>query len=126
MGTPEQSEERKEPQSFGTWLAQRRENNPVIAPLLFLAAVIGAVVAVFGGVVSAVDWYGDTFRWRNQEYDKLHRLRAGFTIDRFEQELGPPDLHAREASAATDERCRGRPRFRSSRPDAPGKHLRGT
>jgi len=47
-----------------------------------------------------VEWLGETFFWRHGEYERLQRLRAGFTLSRFECELGSPTFaRARRRSA---------------------------
>jgi len=63
---------------------------------LFLAAVavgttlLSAALLVSSVGVSVDDWRKRTLDWRDQEYNKLRSLHAGYTRAKFESELGQP------------------------------------
>jgi hypothetical protein len=75
---------------LGRRLAAWSEANPILALLLFVALLVTSTFGIIGGAVQTVEWVGGTFAWRHGEYEKLQRLRAGFTLSRFESELGTP------------------------------------
>jgi len=70
--------------------------------LLGAAALLSAAIVVIGAGVYVFDQYDRRIDWRDNEYDRLRRLHAGYTLDRFKAELGTPVF----ARASADERFR--------------------
>ena len=90
--------------------AGRRQLNRWSGRLTKFAAVVGAAVVVSGAglyVSRAVEheWF-----WRTGEYDKLTRLRAGFDLRYFEDQLGTPVVSrvTRQAPGYRESAFRGR------------------
>jgi hypothetical protein len=73
-------------QRFDRWI----RGNALILILALVAFLITTAIAVTGPITSAIHWYHHSHQWRQREYEKLTALRAGFTIQRFEEVLGEP------------------------------------
>jgi hypothetical protein len=92
---------------LGKRLADWSQANPFLALLLFVALLVTSAFGIIGGAVQTVEWVGETFFWRHGEYEKLQRLQAGFTLSRFESELGSPTfarVRRRSARSGREER----------------------
>src|SRR5215207_389144 len=78
----------------------RRFWSKVRPAAVFLTGVAGLIVAitvVAGAAIYVGGAVNDKWFWQDDEYEKLHSLRAGFTLDYFESVLGPP-VFSRPAS----------------------------
>lgn len=71
---------------FDQWV----RSSPPVLLLGLLVLVLGLGVTLADGVIRAKDWYHDRYKWREDEYEKLTDLRAGLTIQLFEERLGAP------------------------------------
>lgn len=88
LGEPRESSRR-------TTLAERfqraTERNAPLVILFFTALLVSSIVTIGGAVVGAIDWIQrQTTDWREKEYEVLAGLRAGYSIEKFRSELGPP------------------------------------
>jgi hypothetical protein len=68
---------------------------PLVLILALLAFLITAGITVGGGVTRAAHWYEHRYNWRDGEYEKLRALRAGYTLQTFEDRLGVPMFQRR-------------------------------
>ncbi|OQD51848.1 hypothetical protein BM536_037675 [Streptomyces phaeoluteigriseus] len=63
------------------------KRNLVLVAVFFLSNLLTAVSTL----VTAVTVLGESQKdWRAAEYRKLRELRAGYTLEKFQKELGPP------------------------------------
>ena len=84
----------KDPQPFWRWDWKTRDPygkaalgvRLLVKPLVFVAAVIGAAFVV----VDAFPRVDHKVRWRNVEYGRIDKLHAGYTLDHFQAQIGPP------------------------------------
>jgi hypothetical protein len=83
---PENAPRSTRAQRLDRWV---REASPIlfVGVILFLIATIGAAIHD-GAAVSR--WYDHRYNWRSHEYNRLVKLRAGFTLATFTAALGPP------------------------------------
>ncbi|MFF5972131.1 ETEC_3214 domain-containing protein [Streptomyces sp. NPDC012769] len=63
------------------------KRNIVLAAVFFLSNLITAVSTLVTAVAVLRETQTD---WRAVEYRKLRELRAGYTLEKFQKELGPP------------------------------------
>ncbi|MFF7082477.1 ETEC_3214 domain-containing protein [Streptomyces lavendulae] len=64
---------------------------PLVA-ILYVSSAITAVSTFVTACVTGGHWYQQNFNWQAGEYAKLAKLHAGYTIEKFEEELGRPSI----------------------------------
>ncbi|MFF8279969.1 ETEC_3214 domain-containing protein [Streptomyces lateritius] len=80
--TPEDGRE-----TTGERFSSFTKRNFVLVAVFFLSNLLTAVSTL----VTAVTVLGESQKdWRAAEYRKLRELRAGYTLEKFQKELGPP------------------------------------
>lgn len=72
-----------------TW-EERTRSNIFLGVLLLLSAVLSAALLFGNTGRGVIDWVRTTRDWRDQEYNKLTSLHAGYTRKKFESVLGEP------------------------------------
>jgi len=70
--------------------ADQVRRTPPLVLLLLLSAIIAAAGTVYGAAQCVWDGYDETYRWRQHEYEKIAELRAGISIERYDELLGSP------------------------------------
>ncbi|MFF0727450.1 ETEC_3214 domain-containing protein [Streptomyces sp. NPDC004134] len=75
---------------FESWTRR----NILVVLLLFTALVASSVATVFTTGAGIKGWYDDRYDWREKEYGKLTALRAGYSLETFEEELGTPHFRS--------------------------------
>ncbi|MGI5353848.1 ETEC_3214 domain-containing protein [Streptomyces sp. CA-252508] len=63
------------------------KRNILLVAVFFLSNLLTAVSTLFTAVTA---WEETRTDWRAAEYRKLRGLRAGYTLEKFQRELGPP------------------------------------
>lgn len=76
--------------SWAEAVADEVRRFPVIVLLLLLSSIVAAIGTIYAAADCALGAYDAGFRWREREYDKIDHLRAGISIDRYEELLGSP------------------------------------
>lgn len=90
-------------------LAEQVQRFPLLVLLALASGIIGAAGTVYAAGQCTWDHYDDTFRWREQEYEKISKLRAGISIERFRELLGSPTfVRASQDGGLTESTFRGR------------------
>jgi len=78
-------------------LGERFDNffkkNPAPVLLISLASVVTAISTLVAAVGVVTFWYSHR-DWRKAEYARLRNLRAGYTYEKFEEQLGRPSCRA--------------------------------
>lgn len=67
------------------------KRNILLVAVFFLSNLLTAVSTLFTAVTA---WEETRTDWRAAEYRKLRGLRAGYTLEKFQKELGPPVFRA--------------------------------
>ncbi|MFB6805272.1 ETEC_3214 domain-containing protein [Streptomyces sp. NPDC056387] len=80
----------------GLTLGQRfkkltERNLPMVA-IIYVSSAITAVSTFITACVTGGHWYQQHFNWQAGEYAKLAQLHAGYTLEKFEEELGRPSI----------------------------------
>ncbi|OGT25361.1 MAG: hypothetical protein A2Z17_04745 [Gammaproteobacteria bacterium RBG_16_66_13] len=83
--------------------ADQVRRTPALLLLLLLSGVIAAAGTVFSAGQCAWNAYDEHFRWRQYEYDKIAELRAGISVERFEELLGSALFVRRNAAGSLTE-----------------------
>jgi hypothetical protein len=84
-----------------------RERNPVIATLLFASAIVAALVVLADATINVVRFVDHQVLWRDEEYEKLERLKAGFSFEVFDETLGAP-VFVRDRGQVRERTYKGR------------------
>lgn len=85
------------------WIARVRRH-PWFAGIAFVAFVVSQVLQIVGWGLAIED----RVKWREAEYEKLASLRAGFTLEYFESQLGVPVFSEDRAGIVTSATYLGR------------------
>ncbi|MFF8381495.1 ETEC_3214 domain-containing protein [Streptomyces sp. NPDC015661] len=80
-------EARDEGGTAGEWFSSFTKRNIVLVVVFFLSNLLTAVSTLVTAVTVLREAGTD---WRAVEYGKLRQLRAGYTLEKFRLELGPP------------------------------------
>ncbi|WP_405963658.1 hypothetical protein OG713_19205 [Streptomyces sp. NBC_00723] len=68
------------------------ERNLPLVAILYVSSTVTAVSTFITASVTGGHWYQQHFNWQSGEYAKLAKLHAGYTLDKFEEELGRPSI----------------------------------
>ena len=77
-------------ESLASRLADLPKRNVLVSAVLIVAALLSAVVLLGNAGITLNRWWERHADWRDQEYNRLTALRAGFTREKFRRELGVP------------------------------------
>jgi hypothetical protein len=73
-------------QRFDAWVRRRT----IVLMLILAALLLGAITDIRHEVQGVMRWYHEEKNWRDREYEKLTSMRAGFTLQKFEETFGAP------------------------------------
>ena len=76
------------PKSFRERVEER--GKLFLAALAVVTTLVSAVLLLSSVGIGVNDWRKKTLDWRDQEYNKLRSLHAGYTREKFESVLGEP------------------------------------
>jgi hypothetical protein len=80
------------------------EGNRVVALMLAVAALVGAVVTINSTTRTTLGWYDRQFRWSDHVEESLEALRPNVTVHEFDRRLGDPRVVTRSESGLTSQR----------------------
>jgi hypothetical protein len=71
---------------------------------------VSSAFTIREGIAWTLDWYEDTFRWRQEEYRTLSSLHGGISIAKMEEVLGSPLFvrNSEDNSGLTEKTFQGR------------------
>jgi len=94
------SDNRTPGQRFVDWLGRRS----LVAILLFASVVLSSLIVLVKFGLDVKNWVDERGRDEKAvEYKKLETLHAGFTLAKFEEQLGPPIFQERDLEAKVTE-----------------------
>ncbi|MFF0044246.1 ETEC_3214 domain-containing protein, partial [Streptomyces mirabilis] len=70
------------------------ERNLTLVVILYVSSAVTAVSTFITAYVTGGHWYQQHFNWQAGEYAKLAKLHAGYTLQKFEEQLGRPSIQA--------------------------------
>ncbi|MEW2588491.1 ETEC_3214 domain-containing protein [Streptomyces virginiae] len=92
MGEREGERGQGEKFTLGERFKSLTERNLTLVVILYVSSAITAVSTFITAYVTGGRWYQQHFNWQAGEYAKLAKLHAGFTLDKFEEQLGRPSI----------------------------------
>ncbi|MER5515763.1 ETEC_3214 domain-containing protein [Streptomyces sp. NPDC002763] len=78
--------------TLGERFKKLTERNLTLVVILYVSSAVTAVSTFITAYVTGGHWYQQRFNWQAGEYAKLARLHAGYTLDKFEEQLGRPSI----------------------------------
>jgi hypothetical protein len=78
--------------TLGERFKKLTERNLPLVVILYVSSAVTAVSTFITAYVTGGHWYQQHFHWQAGEYAKLARLHAGYTLEKFEEELGRPSI----------------------------------
>ncbi|WP_030340276.1 ETEC_3214 domain-containing protein [Streptomyces sp. NRRL S-1022] len=92
MTEGERGPTQEEKPTFGERFKKLTERNLPLVGLLYVSSVVTAVSTFITAFVTGGRWYQQHFQWQAGEYAKLAKLHAGYTLQKFEEQLGRPSV----------------------------------
>lgn len=92
MGETEGEQERRRRLSLGERFKKLTERNLALVLILYVSSAVTAVSTFITAYVTGGHWYQQHFDWEAGEYAKLAKLHAGYTLNKFEEQLGRPSI----------------------------------
>ncbi|RPE39717.1 hypothetical protein EDD90_2734 [Streptomyces sp. Ag109_O5-1] len=93
MTNPNQQDQQSRPPTLGERFDNFFKKNPVPVLLISSASVVTAISTLVAAVGVVALWYKNR-DWKEGEYARLRNLRAGYTYEKFEEQLGRPSYRA--------------------------------
>lgn len=91
---------------------EERTKSNIVLLLVTVAASLLSALLLFGSTgIGLVDWARRTLDWRDQEYEKLKSLHAGYTRAKFQSVLGEPVFDRRSRDGRFREQTFRRPEY---------------
>ncbi|MEU6669827.1 ETEC_3214 domain-containing protein [Streptomyces sp. NPDC046727] len=80
--------------TYGERFKSLTERSLPLVVLLYVSSAVTAVSTFITAYVTGGHWYQQHFDWQSGEYAKLAKLHAGYTLGKFEEQLGRPSIQA--------------------------------
>ncbi|GAA3147923.1 ETEC_3214 domain-containing protein [Streptomyces echinatus] len=78
--------------TLGERFKKLTERSLPLVVLLYVSSAVTAVSTFITAYVTGGHWYQQHFNWQAGEYTKLAKLQAGYTLAKFEEQLGRPSI----------------------------------
>ncbi|MBL1108754.1 hypothetical protein JK361_29925 [Streptomyces sp. 5-8] len=92
MGESEGEQEQGGKPTLGERFKSLTERNLALVVVLYVSSAVTAVSTFITAYVTGGHWYQQHFDWQAGEYAKLAKLHAGYTLDKFTEQLGRPSI----------------------------------
>ncbi|MFD9091945.1 ETEC_3214 domain-containing protein [Streptomyces collinus] len=92
MGETGEGRAEENRRTLGERFKRLTERNLVLVAFLYVSSAVTAVSTFITAYVTGGHWYQQHFDWQSGEYAKLAKLHAGYTLGKFQEQLGRPSI----------------------------------
>ncbi|MFE2153825.1 ETEC_3214 domain-containing protein [Streptomyces lavendulae] len=78
--------------TLGERFKKLTERNLSLVAFIYVSSAVTAVSTFISAYIAGGHWYQQHFNWQAGEYSKLAKLHAGYTLEKFTEQLGRPSI----------------------------------